>query len=38
MEPWREWWVNKLHKYEDFVGGMIWKLKNMTIVSVKGAG
>lgn len=27
-----------MHKYEDQVGGMVWRLKNLTFVSVKGAG
>lgn len=27
-----------MHKHEDQVGGMTWELKNLTFVSVKGAG
>ena len=38
MEPWREWWVQGLHAHEDQVGGMVWQLKNLTFVSIKGAG
>ena len=38
MEPWREWWVKGLHKHDDQVAGMAWKLKGFTFVSVKGAG
>lgn len=38
MEPWREWWVPGLHKHEDQVGGMVWKLRGFTFASVKGAG
>lgn len=38
MEQWREWWVPGLHKHEDQVGGMVWKLKGLTFASVKGAG
>lgn len=38
IEPWREWWVPGLHKHEDQVGGMVWQLKDITFVSVKGAG
>jgi serine carboxypeptidase-like clade 2 len=38
IEPWREWWALGLHKYEDFVGGMVWKLQSFTLVSIKGAG
>lgn len=38
VDPWREWWVKGLHKHEDQVGGMVWQLKNLTFVSVKGAG
>lgn len=38
MEPWREWWVYGKHAGEDQVGGMVWKLRNLTFVSVKNAG
>lgn len=38
IEQWREWWVPGLHKHEDQVGGMVWKLKGLTFASVKGAG
>lgn len=38
MEPWREWWIPGLHKHEDQVAGMVWKLRGFTFVSVKGAG
>jgi serine carboxypeptidase-like clade 2 len=38
VEPWREWWVRGAHKHEDQVGGMVWQLKSLTFVSVKGAG
>lgn len=38
LEPWREWWLPGLHKYEDQVGGMFWKVKGLTFVSVKNAG
>lgn len=38
LEQWREWWVPGLHKHEDQVGGMVWKLKGLTFASVKGAG
>lgn len=38
MEPWREWWIPGVHKHEDQVGGMVWKLKGLTFASVKGAG
>lgn len=38
MEPWREWWVPGFHKYDDQVGGMVWKLQNLTFVTVKNAG
>lgn len=38
IEPWREWWVPGLHKHEDQMGGMVWKLRGLTFVSVKGAG
>lgn len=37
-EPWREWWVPGLHRHEDQVAGMVWKLRGFTFVSVKGAG
>jgi serine carboxypeptidase-like clade 2 len=37
-EQWREWWVPGLHKHEDQVGGMVWKLRGLTFASVKGAG
>lgn len=37
-EQWREWWVPGLHKHEDQVGGMVWKLRGFTFASVKGAG
>ena len=35
---WREWWVPGLHKGEDQVGGFIWELRDITLVTVKGAG
>lgn len=38
VEPWREWWVPGLHKHEDQMAGMVWKLRGLTFVSVKGAG
>jgi len=38
IEPWREWWVLGKHTYEDAVGGMIWKLRNITLVTFKLAG
>lgn len=38
LDPWREWWVPGLHKHEDQVGGMTWRLKGLTFASVKGAG
>lgn len=38
IEPWREWWTRGLHRHEDQVAGMVWKLKGLTFVSVKGAG
>lgn len=38
LTPWREWWVKGLHQHEDQVGGMVWGMKNITFVSVKGAG
>ena len=37
-QPWREWWVPGLHKHEDQVGGMVWKLKGFTLVTLKNAG
>ena len=37
-EQWREWWVQGLHKHEDQVAGMTWKLQNFTFASVKNAG
>ena len=37
-EPWREWWIKGLHKHEDQVGGMVWSLRGLTFVSIKGAG
>ena len=37
-EPWREWWVPGLHKHEDQVGGMVWSLRGLKFVSIKGAG
>jgi serine carboxypeptidase-like clade 2 len=27
-----------MHKHEDQVGGMVWKLRGLTYASVKGAG
>lgn len=27
-----------MHKYDDQVGGMVWKLMNLTFVTVKNAG
>lgn len=38
LDQWREWWVPGLHKHEDQVGGMVWKLRGLTFASVKGAG
>ena len=38
LQQWREWWAPGLHKHEDQVGGMVWKLKGFTFASVKGAG
>jgi|JI10StandDraft_1071094.scaffolds.fasta_scaffold3089154_1 hypothetical protein len=35
---WREWWVPGRHKGEDQVGGFIWELRDLTVVTVKGAG
>lgn len=37
-EQWREWWAPGLHKHEDQVAGMVWKLRGFTFASVKGAG
>ena len=37
-EQWREWWVPGMHKHEDQVGGMTWRLRGLTFASVKGAG
>ena len=38
MDQWREWWTPGLHKHQDQVGGMTWKLRGLTFASVKGAG
>ena len=38
LDQWREWWVPGIHKHEDQVAGMVWKLKGLTFASVKGAG
>ena len=38
LDQWREWWVPGLHKHEDQVGGMVWKLDGLMFASVKGAG
>ena len=38
MEPWREWWTKGLHVHEDQVAGMVWKLKNLTLVTVRAGG
>lgn len=38
VDQWREWWVPGIHKFEDQVGGMVWKLRGLTFASVKGAG
>lgn len=38
LEQWREWWTPGMHKHEDQVGGMVWKLRGLTFASVKGAG
>lgn len=38
MEPWREWWTKGLHIYEDQVAGMVWKIKNLTLVTVRASG
>ena len=35
---WREWWIPGTHKGEDQVGGFIWELRDLTFVTVKGAG
>ena len=35
---WREWWVPGKHKFEDQVGGFIWELQGLTMVTVKAAG
>jgi len=35
---WREWWVPGNHTGEDQVGGFIWELRDLTFVTVKGAG
>jgi hypothetical protein len=35
---WRDWWVPGKHAGEDQVGGFIWELRDLTFVSVKGAG
>ena len=37
-DQWREWWIKGLHKHEDQVAGMTWKLKGFTFASVKNAG
>jgi len=36
--PWREWWIRGRNKDEDQVAGMVWRLQNLTFVSVRGAG
>ena len=38
MEPWREWWLEGKHEGEDQVAGMVWKLSNITLVTVKEGG
>lgn len=38
VAPWREWWTRGVHRHEDQVAGMVWQLKNLTFVTVKGAG
>ena len=38
VEPWREWWTQGLHKHEDQMAGLVWKLQGFTFVTVKGAG
>jgi carboxypeptidase C (cathepsin A) len=38
VDQWREWWVPGLHKHEDQVAGLVWKLRGLTFASVKGAG
>jgi serine carboxypeptidase-like clade 2 len=38
VEPWREWWVKGFHEHEDQVGGMVWALRNLTFVTIRGAG
>ena len=35
---WREWWVHGQHSGEDQVGGFVWELRDLTLVTVKGAG
>lgn len=35
---WREWWVPGRHSGEDQVGGFIWELRDLTLVTVKAAG
>ena len=37
-EQWREWWVPGLHKHDDQVAGMTWRLSGFTFASVKNAG
>jgi len=38
LEQWRGWWTPGLHKWQDQMTGMVWKLKGLTFVSIKGAG
>lgn len=35
---WREWWIEGTHPGEDQVGGFIWELEGLTVVTVKAAG
>lgn len=38
MEPWREWWTQGVHPHEDQVAGMVWKVRNITLVTVRAGG
>ena len=35
---WREWWIKRQHSKLDQVGGFVWELSDLTVVSIKGAG
>ena len=37
-ETWRQWWAPGQRRLEDQVGGMVWALKGLTFVSIRGAG